>query len=149
MHSKHCPHCNCSTKVIKKGVTSAKRQRYLCKKYNRTWTNKPRISRSAKNIWKDLVFNNMPVRVLAEKYHKCPNKIREIIHNYEPPALDLGLLSQQEKAAIKVVVMDATYFGRGHCVITILDAHKGRLLYFQEVFGAETNYGYIGGDRSH
>lgn len=145
MNSKHCPYCNCNTKTIKKGTTSSNRQRYLCKGCNKTWTNKPRIDRLSKNIWKDFVFNNMPVRALAERYHKCPNKIRSILHNYQPPKLNLDLLSKTAKEAIKVIVLDATYFGRGHCVITILDAHTGRLLYFKEIFGTETNYEYIRG----
>ena len=143
MNSKHCPHCNCSTKVVKIGLTSAHRQRYRCDNCHKTWVNKSRNTRLSKLIWYDFVWNNMPVRALASKYHKHPNTIRSIINNYTPPPLDLSLLSDREKEVIKVIVLDTTYFGRSCGVVTILDAHTGRLLYFKRILKTETNSEYL------
>ena len=84
----------------------------------------------------------MPARALADKYHRHPNTIRGIINNYDPPTLDLNNLSAEEKAEIKVVVMDTTYFGRGHGVVVVLDADKNKLLYFKEIHHTETNNDY-------
>ena len=142
MSNKHCPHCNCNTEAIRFGNTSSKKQRYRCKTCGKTWVSKSRPSRLAEKIWYDLVWNNMPVRTLSEKYHKHPNTIRRIINNYQPPPLDIESLSETEKSAIRVVVMDTTYFGKGHGVVTVLDAHTGRLLYFNEIYGSETNNHY-------
>ena len=139
MNSKHCPHCNCSTEIVKKGKTSSNRQRYYCKCCGRTWTNKARFRRLDAKIWNDFVWNNQVVRTLAEKYQKHPNTIRKIINSYAPPNINLSQLSSGEKAAIQVIVMDTTYFGRKHGVVSILDAHSGKLLYFQEIFKTETN----------
>ena len=142
MNSKSCPYCHCNTGIIKNGTTSSSRQRYLCKNCHKTWTSKPRPSRLADKIWHDFVWNNLPVRALSNKYHKCPNTIRNILHNYEPEPLNLGLLSDEKKAAITVIAMDTTYFGRKYGVVTIINAHNGNLLYFHEIRGSETNAEY-------
>lgn len=140
MNNKHCPYCQCIT-VIKNGIQSNK-QRYHCKTCHKTWVNKDRPSRIQNKIWHDFVWNNMPVRVLAEKYHKHPNTIRTILHNYEPPALDVKALSLEEKAGIKVIVIDTTYFSKTMGVVTIIDAYTGNLLYFNEIHHSETNNDY-------
>lgn len=139
MNSKCCPRCNCNTEVVKIGQTSAGRQRYRCKKCGKTWTGKARSKRLEELIWHDFVWNNLPARELANKYHKHPNTIRKILHNYQPKQIDLQSLNKEE---ITVVAMDATYFGRHHGVIVAIDAVKGTLLYFREIFGTETNLDY-------
>lgn len=142
MSNKHCPHCNCSTKAIKFGTTSAGRQRYRCKKCNRTWTSKSRPGRLEDKIWHDFVWNNMPVRALAEKYKKHQNTIRSIINYYQPKPIALDQLSQTEKDDIKVIILDTTYFGRKTGVICIIDAYTGKLLFFKFISGTETNMDY-------
>lgn len=142
MNSKYCPHCNCSTKTIKFGTTSAGKQRYKCQVCHKTWANKPRPSRLEANIWHDLVWDNLPVRALAVKYHKHPNTIRGIIHHYQPQPIDLALWPRDMKASVTVIAMDATYFGRKHGVIVAINAHNGDLLYFHEINGSETNKDY-------
>ena len=142
MSNKHCPHCHCSTEFIRYGVTSSKKQKYKCRQCGKIWVNKSRKCRIAKNIWHDFVWNNMPVRALADKYSKHPNTIRTILHDYEIEPIDLSKLTKEEKAAIEVIVMDTTYFGREYGVVTILDAHTGDLLYFSEIKGSETNTDY-------
>ncbi len=142
MSNKHCPHCNCSTEAIKFGNTSSKKQRYRCKTCCKTWVSKSRPSRLAEKIWDDFVWNNLPVRELAKKYKKSPNSIRNLLRNYEPPPIDLANMPEIEKSKITVVAMDATYFGRTSGVVVAVDAHTGKLLYFQEIFGTETNADY-------
>lgn len=142
MNSKYCPQCNCTTEAIRFGVTSSGRQRYRCKSCGSTWTNKPRSRRLEKLIWYDFVWNNIPVRALANKYHKHGNTIRCILHNYQPKPLDLQKLSDMEKENITVIAMDTTYFGRFHGVVVAVDAIRGTLLYFREIFGSETNRDY-------
>lgn len=142
MSSKHCPHCDCSTETIRFGVTSSGRQRYRCKKCSGTWTTKPRSGRLEKLIWHDFVWDNLPVRALANKYQRHPNTIRNILHNYQPRPIDLEHFTEEEKRQIEVIAMDATYFGRGHCVIVAIDAVRGTLLYFRGKDGTETNSDY-------
>lgn len=142
MNSRYCPHCNSSTKVTRFGTTSSGRQRYRCRSCNKTWTNAPRKARLSENIWHDFVWNNLPARALAAKYQKHPNTIRSILYDYSPKPLNLAGLPQEEKDKIKVIAMDATYFGRSHGVIVALDANNGTLLYFREIFGSETNKDY-------
>ena len=96
MNSKCCPYCHSSTKVVKIGLTTAKRQRYRCNNCLKTWVSKPRPDRLAKLIWHDFVWNNMPVRALSEKYKKHPNSIRDVLHNYELKPLDLNDLTKEE-----------------------------------------------------
>lgn len=143
MNSKHCPHCNFSTEVIRHGQTSSGRSRYRCKTCHKTWTNKARPDKLAAIIWHDFVWNNQPVRALADKYHKHPNNIRSIIHGYIPPPIDLSALSLAEKRTIQVITMDTTYFGRGHGVVVVINAHTGTLLYFREIHHTETNNDYF------
>lgn len=142
MASRNCPHCNCNTITVKIGRTSSGRQRYRCKKCGKTWTNPPRSSILTKKIWYDFVWNNMPARALADKYHKHPNTIRNLLHDYTPTPVALENLSQKEKESISVIVMDTTYFGRGHGVVVVLDTHTGKLLYFKEIIGSEANTDY-------
>lgn len=140
MNSKICPHCKCNT-VIKYGIQSSK-QKYRCKNCHKIWTNQSRPSKIMKKIWHDFVWDNMPVRVLAIKYHKHPNTIRNIIHGYKPPDLNIKDLKPSIKAKIKVVIVDTTYFGRTLGIVTIVDAYTGRLLYFKEIHHSETNDDY-------
>lgn len=142
MNSKNCPYCDCSTEIVKIGLTSAKRQRYLCKACHKSWTNKSRNNRLSDKIWYDFVWNNMPVRTLAKIYQKHPNTIRTILHAYKPEPLDLNSLSKEKKQAITTIVMDTTYFGRAGGVVVIIDAHNGDLLYFHEIKGSESNTEY-------
>lgn len=143
--SKYCPHCHCNTETIRFGVTSSGRQRYRCKICKHTWANKPRPNRLSEKIWHDFVWNNMPVRALEKKYHKCGNTIRSIINRYNPPELDLVHLPESTKQHIKVIIMDATYLSRSHGIVTIIDAHTNRLLYFQEINRSEIIQDYIDG----
>ena len=140
MNSKHCPYCNCTT-VIKYGKQSGK-QKYRCKVCKKFWVNKTRTSRITECIWHDLVWNNLPVRELANKYKKHLNTIRKIIKEYQPRLIDLAGWTKAEKDSISVIAMDATYFGRSQGVIVAIDALSGRLLYFKEIAGAETNQDY-------
>lgn len=142
MNSKRCPYCHCNTKVVKIGLTTAKRQRYRCNFCLKTWVSRARPARLDEKIWHDFVWNNMPVRALANKYNKHPNTIRDILHNHKIKPIDLSKLTKKEKAAIKVIVMDTTYFGREYGVVTIINAHTGDLLYFSEIKGSETNTDY-------
>ena len=142
MNSKRCPHCHCNTKVIKKGLTKANRQRYLCKNCHKTWVNKSRKQRLIEKIWDDFVWNNLPVRELAKQYHLHENTIRKILHDYQPTPLNIASLSPEEKANIAVIEMDTTYFGRGSGAVVAINAHNGDLLYFKEIFGTETNNDY-------
>lgn len=137
MNSKHCPYCK-STIVIKYGTQSGK-QKYRCKKCSKTWVNKSRSTKLEKLIWHDYVWNNLPVRELGKKYEKSGNTIRKILHDYQPSPIHL---SDKEKAAITVIAMDTTYFGRSHGVVTVINAHNGKLIYFKEIFGTETNTDY-------
>lgn len=143
--SKCCPHCHCSTEVIKFGVTSSGRQRYRCKSCMHTWTNKPRPGKLNEAVWHDYVWNNMPVRALENKYHKCGNTLRSIISQYQPPGLDIACLPKVIKQQIKVVIMDTTYFGRNYGVVAFIDAYTNRLLYFQEINRSEIIQDYIDG----
>ena len=143
--SKYCPYCHCSTEVIKFGVTNSGRQRYRCKICSHTWTNKPRPSKLSEKIWHDYVWDNMPVRALEKKYHKCGNTIRNIINQYQPPKLDLMQLPEDIKQQVKVIIMDTTYFGRNYGIVTIIDAYTNRLLYFQEINRSEIIQDYIDG----
>ena len=142
MNSRHCPHCHCTIDIVKIGTSSSGRQRYRCKKCHKTWISKSRPDRIAVKIWNDFVWNNMPVRALSEKYDKHPNTIRNILHEYRPAPLNLKALDSSQKQEISVIAMDTTYFGRKHGVVTVVDAHKGTLLYFHEINGAETNSEY-------
>lgn len=140
MNKKHCPYCKCTT-VIKYGKQSNK-QRYRCKSCHKTFVNKDRLGIKVSKMWDDYVWNNMPVRALAEKYDMCPNKIRELLHNFKPKPLDIASMSEERKARIRVIVLDTTYFGKTKGVVTALDAHTGELLYFMEIHHSETNNDY-------
>ena len=118
------------------------KQKYYCKTCHKTWVNKNRPSLLQNKIWNDFVWNNMPVRVLSEKYHKHPNTIRNILRDYKPQPLNIASMNQEERAKIKVIVLDTTYFGKIMGVVTILDAHTGNLLYFMEIHHSETNNDY-------
>ena len=67
------------------------------------------MERLSENIWHDFVWNNLPVRELANKYEEHPNTIRKSLHNYKPRPINLRDLSQEEKDKIKVIAMDATF----------------------------------------
>lgn len=141
-NNRRCPHCNCSTDTIKFGMTNANRQRYHCGMCGKTWTNSYRKNRLAKLIWHDLVWNNLPVRELSNKYKLHPNTIRNIIHNYQPDPINLNNMPSEDRAKITVIIMDTTYFGRKHGVVVAINAHNGKLLYFKEILGSETNKDY-------
>lgn len=137
MNRRHCPHCNCSTN-IRYGTTSKGKERYLCKNCGKTWTHKSRHRLDAE-IFHTFVWEQASIKVLATRYNLSPNKIRSIIHNYQPPEMDISQLSPEVKANIKVIMMDATYLhSHSHCVIVAIDAHNGRLLYLKEVDRPET-----------
>ena len=128
--------------AIRFGVTSSGRQRYRCRGCGKTWTNKPRTGRLEKIVWNDFVHNNLPIRELCKIYGKSKNTIREILYSYQPEPINLGKLTAKRKREITVIIMDTTYFGKSHGVVTVIDAHKGDLLYFQEINGTETNNDY-------
>lgn len=142
---KHCPHCDCSTRVAKIGVTSANRQRYRCLRCHRTWTSKPRPSKFADKIWHDFVWNNQTVAMLAKAYRKHPNTIRSILRRYQPQPINLASLAEDIRDAVRVIILDTTYFERQHGVVTIIDAHTNKLLYFHEIYHAETIQDYLDG----
>lgn len=143
--SKHCPHCHCNTDVVKNGQTSSGRQRYRCKKCKYSWTNQTRNKRLYNQIWHDFVWNNQTAAMLARTYHKHPNTIRKIIHQYQPLSINLEDWPEAHKIAIKVIIMDTTYFGRTLGVVTFLDAYTGKLLYFNPINHTETIQDYIDG----
>lgn len=142
MNSRHCPYCNCTKNIIKYGKQSNK-QRYYCRNCNKVFQNKPRPSRLQNLIWDDLVFGKMTFELLAQKYHKSKNTISKIVNSIEIDIeVDLSQLTADEKASIKVIIMDATYFKKNDGNIAIVDAKDGRLLYFKALGKAERNLEY-------
>ena len=130
MNSKHCPHCNCNTIIVKIGMTSSGRQRYKCKRCNKTWTSKPHPHILAKRIWNDLVFRNMNYTELADKYKMSERNIRRKLDLYTPPEII--------PTPTNVIAMDVTYFGRSWGILTVLDVHNGRTLYCEPTSGYES-----------
>ena len=134
MNSKHCPHCNCSTGIVKIGTTSAGRQRYRCKKCNRTWVSKPHAQVLAKSIWNDLVFRNMNYNELANKYKMSERNIRRKLDLYTAPNVI--------PTPADVIAMDVTYFGRSWGILTVINIHNGKTLYCEPTSGYETVWDY-------
>lgn len=131
MNSKHCPYCNSNTKVIKYGTSSSSRQRYLCKNCHKTWTAKPHPQILSKAIWNDLVFHNMNLNELANKYHCSTKTIRRKLDLYNPPEI---IPTHQ----VDVIGMDVTYFGHSGGILSVIDTEIGDTLYCAEVGAYET-----------
>ena len=137
MSSKHCPHCDCSTNVVKIGATSAGRQRYKCKQCQKTWTNKPRPNRLDNSIWNDFVFRNMTIKSLVEKYKLSERKVYHSLRcHLVPPIIP------PNNYPTKVICMDVTYIGRSYGFLSVLDAHNGKCLYCEPTKGYETVQDY-------
>ena len=134
MNSRHCPHCNFNTDVIKFGVTSSGKQRYRCKQCKLTWTTKSHPQVLARNIWYDLVFRNMNYRELAEKYKMSDRNIRRKLDLYVPPKII--------PTAADVIAMDVTYFGRSWGILTVINIHNDTTLYCEPVNSYETTWDY-------
>jgi len=134
MNSKHCPHCNCNTRVVKIGTTSSGRQRYKCKKCTKTWVSSAHPQVLAKHIWNDLVFRNMNYSELASKYKMSERNIRRKLDLYTPPEI---MPTQAD-----VIAMDVTYFGRSWGILTVINVHDGKTLYCEATNGYETVWDY-------
>lgn len=135
MNRRFCPRCNCSS-TVKHGKRNGK-QRYRCSKCGKTWVNKSRPQRLEQKIWRDYTTNTSTVRELSERYHKHPNTIRRIIHQYALPSL---LPSNIHNSS--VIIMDATYFGRTMGELLAIDAHSGIPLFCKEIAGSERTIDY-------
>ena len=134
MNSKYCPHCNFNTEAIRYGTTSRGRQRYRCKKCNKTWTSKAHAQVLAKHIWNDLVFRNMNYSELANKYKISERSIRRKLDLYTPPEII--------PTPASVIAMDVTYFGRSWGILTVTNVHNGKILYCEPTNGYETTWDY-------
>ena len=130
MNSRHCPHCHCSTKTIKHGSTTNGKQRYQCKSCGKTWSNRSQSQRLEQKIWDDYARGGMSVARLAKDYGFSKNKIRKILWEHPMPQL-------VPHGPVKVVVMDATYFGRKWGILLVLNAHNGNPLYCKRIEGYE------------
>ncbi len=137
MNSKHCPHCHFST-VVKKGTTSSGRQRYKCKKCSKSWTSKPHPQILARRLWYDLVFHNLNVAELSNKYSLCERTIRNKLDLYNPSPI----LPNENDKDVTVIAMDVTFFRRTGGILTVLDVHTGKALYEAETGGYETVWDY-------
>lgn len=134
MNSKHCPHCNCNTGIVKIGLTSSGRQRYKCKGCNKTWVSKPHPQVLARNIWHDLVFRNMNYNELANKYKMSERNIRRKLGLYTTPRII--------PTPADVIAMDVTYFGRSWGILTVINVLSSKPLYCEPVNGYETVWDY-------
>lgn len=137
MNSKRCPYCHFST-VVKKGTTSSGRQRYKCRRCSKSWTSKPHPRVLAKKIWHDLVFHNLNIEELSEKYDLCERTIRSKLDLYNPPLI----LPNKSNQNASVIAMDVTFFKRTGGILTVLDVHSGAALYEVETGGYETVWDY-------
>lgn len=144
-NKRHCPHCHCSTHSVKIGRTSSGRQRYKCRICHHTWTSKSRAKRLTDRIWHDFVWNNQTSEMLARAYHKHPNTIRKLLHQYQLQPIGLEDWSKASKEAVKVIIMDTTYFGHTLGVVSFIDAYSGNLLYFNPIDRTEIIQDYIDG----
>lgn len=122
MNSKHCPRCNFNTKIVKLGTTSSGRQRFMCRECSKTWVSKPHPQILAKKIWHDLVFHNMNIDELADKYGVCARTIRNKLDLYNPPEI----VPSEVDAATTVIAMDVTFFKRTGGVLTVINVHNGK-----------------------
>lgn len=138
MNSKHCPRCNFNTKIVKIGTTSSGRQRFMCRECGRTWVSKPHPQILARKIWYDLVFHNMNVDELANKYNVCTRTIRNKLDLYNPPEV----IPNENDKDVFVVAMDVTFFKRTGGILTVIDAHTGKAIYEAETRGYETVWDY-------
>lgn len=134
MNSKHCPRCNCNTKVVRIGTTSSGRQRYRCKECNKTWVSNAHLGVLTKHIWEDLVFRNMNYGELAEKYKMSDRNIRRKLDLYTPPEI--------LPTPADVIAMDVTYFGRSWGLLTVINVHNGKALYCEPTSGYESVWDY-------
>ena len=134
MNNRNCPHCNCSIGVIRFGTTSKGKQRFKCKRCNITWTLKSHPQVLAKRIWDDLVFRNMNYYELADKYKMSERNVRRKLDLYTPPEII--------PTPADVIAMDVTYFGRLWGILTVINAHNGKLLYCEATNGYETVWDY-------
>ena len=134
MNNRNCPHCNCSTGVIRFGTTSKGKQRFKCKRCNMTWTLKSHPQVLARRIWNDFVFRNMNYSELAKKYGMSERNIRRKMDLYTPPEI---IPTQAE-----VIAIDVTYFGRIWGILTVINAHNGKTLYSEPTNGYESVWDY-------
>lgn len=130
MNSRICPRCNFNISV-KIGTTSSGRQRYRCKNCHKTWTTKSHPQVLSKAIWDDLVFHNMNLKELANKYHCNVKTIRRKLDLYDP----LEIVPTHQ---VDVIGMDVTYFGRSGGILSVIDVITGDTLYCKEVGAYET-----------
>lgn len=138
---KHCPHCHCSTKVVKIGTTSAGRQRYKCRDCSRTWTSKARPQRLQANIWHDYAIEKLTINQLCKKYNCGKDKIREVLNSYKVSNII-------PSGTHDVIGMDCTYFGKRANgtewgLLVVVDLHTKETLYCEELPGHETWAHYI------
>lgn len=138
MNSRHCPYCHCSTKIVKIGKTSARRQRFKCRQCLKTWTSKSHPQVLAKRIWQDLVFHNLNINEIAKKYGVCVRTIRNKLNLYIPPEI----VPNEDDKKTTVIAMDVTFFKRAGGVLTVINAHNGKALYCAETGGYETVWDY-------
>ena len=138
MTRKSCPFCYC-TNVIKHGLRHG-RQRYLCRDCATSWSGQTRGERLLKKLWREYAFDGLKVEKLAKSYHKSPNKIRAMLHSYNPsPPID--------RPRPVVVVMDVTYFGSWGILVAIDPYAKGSrdenlVLYHAFIQGTEKTRDY-------
>ncbi len=130
---KHCPYCHCNI-VVKYGIQNG-RQRYYCRKCNRTWQTKSQPQRLYKTICYDYFIEDLKIKQLCRKYNLSEEKIRRIIGGYiAPPITPHGIHN--------VIAMDCTYFGRRNKdewgILIVIDAITGECLYCEELPGHET-----------
>ena len=124
MNSKHCPRCH-YTGIIKFGKVR-ERQRYRCRNCDATWVNHKQPSRLEQKIWDDYARGGRSIEKLAKDYGFSRNKIRRILEDYPVPRLI-------PRRPAKVIIMDATYFGRKWGILLVLNAHNGDPLYCKRI----------------
>lgn len=137
---RHCPHCHCSTGVVKIGTTSTGRQRYLCRACHKSWSTKLQPQRLQQAIWRDYAIEDLKVKQLCKKYKLGKDTIRKIINTHKvDPITPTG---QHD-----VIGMDCTYFGHRNIdqwgVLIVIDAITGECLYCEELPGHETYAHYL------
>ena len=140
MNSKHCPHCHCSTMVVKKGTTSSGRKRYKCKNCSKSWTTKPHPQILAKKLWDDLVWHNQNIDELSIKYGFCHRTIRKKLDLYNPPVIIPD--EEDRNNNTLVIAMDVTFFKRTGGILTVINVHNDKALYCEETRGYETVWDY-------
>lgn len=137
---RHCPHCHCNTGIVKIGMTSTNRQRYLCKECHRTWSTKLQPQRLQQAIWHDYAVEDLKIKQLCKKYQLGKDKIRQVLSIHKvTPIVPTGRHD--------IVAMDCTYFGRRNIdewgILIVIDAITGECLYCEEIPGHETYAHYL------